>query len=200
MQISAPSREIGDSDHRHHHQQRRYYRRGPPTRHARQPPTHARKQRMLHPIEIDHARAQVDARARPQPPGLPARLAGGRTTPKYARSVETMTANPKPNRERHGPTRRHARTRRRERRESPHVSDVFGGLGSRTVRQCPSRLRGSPQVWDTLYRHGLVLTANCRGVLATPVLHALGFEEIEREYMAQMTFPTEIVTARKPTA
>ncbi len=54
------------------------------------------------------------------------------------------------------------------------------------------------RIWDALYAHGLVLTANCRGVLAAPVLHTLGFEQITREYLAQMSFPTEIVTARKP--
>jgi ubiquinone/menaquinone biosynthesis C-methylase UbiE len=53
------------------------------------------------------------------------------------------------------------------------------------------------RIWDTLYAHGVVLTANCRGVLAAPVLNTLGFDEIKREYIAQMSFPTEIVTARK---
>jgi hypothetical protein len=42
-----------------------------------------------------------------------------------------------------------------------------------------------------------VLTANCRGVLAGPVLAELGFVSVTREYLAQMSFPTEIVTARK---
>jgi ubiquinone/menaquinone biosynthesis C-methylase UbiE len=56
------------------------------------------------------------------------------------------------------------------------------------------------RIWDSLYSHGLVLTANCRGVLAAPVLHALGFEQIKREYMAQMSFPTEVVTARTHSA
>ncbi len=54
------------------------------------------------------------------------------------------------------------------------------------------------RVWDSLYARGVNLTANCRGVLAAPVLAELGFCEIRREYMAQMLFPTEIVTARKP--
>jgi ubiquinone/menaquinone biosynthesis C-methylase UbiE len=54
------------------------------------------------------------------------------------------------------------------------------------------------RVWDGLYARGINLTANCRGVLAAPVLAKLGFTEIRREYMAQLTFPTEIVTARKP--
>jgi ubiquinone/menaquinone biosynthesis C-methylase UbiE len=56
------------------------------------------------------------------------------------------------------------------------------------------------RVWDALYARGLVLTANCRGVLAAPALQALGFEQIRREYMAQMSFPTEVVTARKHSA
>lgn len=51
--------------------------------------------------------------------------------------------------------------------------------------------------WDWLYRHGLNVTANCRGVLAAPVLVDLGFSEVRREYMAQALFPTEIVTATK---
>ncbi len=54
------------------------------------------------------------------------------------------------------------------------------------------------RVWDSLYARGVNLTANCRGVLAAPVLAELGFCEIRREYMAQMLFPTEIVTAGKP--
>jgi ubiquinone/menaquinone biosynthesis C-methylase UbiE len=51
--------------------------------------------------------------------------------------------------------------------------------------------------WDWAYSHGVVLTANCRGVLAAPVLRELGFADVRREYLAQMAFPTEIVTARK---
>ena len=56
------------------------------------------------------------------------------------------------------------------------------------------------RIWDALYARGLVLTANCRGVLAAPLLQPLGFEQIRREYMAQMSFPTEVVTARKHSA
>jgi ubiquinone/menaquinone biosynthesis C-methylase UbiE len=53
------------------------------------------------------------------------------------------------------------------------------------------------RVWDWAYARGVVLTANCRGVLAAPVLAELGFADVTREYLAQMSFPTEIVTARK---
>jgi ubiquinone/menaquinone biosynthesis C-methylase UbiE len=52
-------------------------------------------------------------------------------------------------------------------------------------------------LWDAAYARGVQLTANCRGVLAAPVLAELGFVEINREYLAQMLFPTEVVTARK---
>jgi ubiquinone/menaquinone biosynthesis C-methylase UbiE len=56
--------------------------------------------------------------------------------------------------------------------------------------------RRAHRVWDTLYARGINLTANCRGVLAAPVLEELGFTEVRREYMAQMGFPSEIVSAR----
>lgn len=55
-------------------------------------------------------------------------------------------------------------------------------------------------IWDWLYAHGLGVTANCRGVLAAPVLGELGFVEVHREYTSQMLLPTEIVSARKPQA
>lgn len=58
----------------------------------------------------------------------------------------------------------------------------------------------SHRTWDALYARGVVLTANCRGVLAAPVLERLQFEDVHREYLAQMSFPTEVVTARKPAA
>jgi ubiquinone/menaquinone biosynthesis C-methylase UbiE len=58
--------------------------------------------------------------------------------------------------------------------------------------------RASHGIWDWLYGHGLGVTANCRGVLASPVLAELGFTGIHREYLSQMAFPTEIVTARRP--
>lgn len=54
------------------------------------------------------------------------------------------------------------------------------------------------RLYDALYARGLSLTANCRGVLAAPVLGELGFVEVRREYLTQLLVPTEIVTARKP--
>jgi ubiquinone/menaquinone biosynthesis C-methylase UbiE len=53
------------------------------------------------------------------------------------------------------------------------------------------------QVWDALYARGIDVFVNCRGVLAAPLLEAVGFQDITREYMAPMMFPTELVSARK---
>ncbi len=53
------------------------------------------------------------------------------------------------------------------------------------------------RIWDWAYERGVVVTANCRGVLAAPVLRELGFTGVSREYLSQMLFPTEIVTAQK---
>jgi ubiquinone/menaquinone biosynthesis C-methylase UbiE len=53
------------------------------------------------------------------------------------------------------------------------------------------------RIWDWAYERGFVVTANCRGVLAAPVLRELDFTGVSREYLSQMLFPTEIVTAHK---
>ncbi len=58
--------------------------------------------------------------------------------------------------------------------------------------------RTTHRLWDALYARGLGVTANCRGVLAAPVLRELGFTEVQRDYVAQMLLPTEIVFARRP--
>ena len=57
--------------------------------------------------------------------------------------------------------------------------------------------RRAHRIWDWAYEKGFVVTANCRGVLAAPVLRELDFRGISREYLSQMLFPTEIVTAHK---
>jgi demethylmenaquinone methyltransferase/2-methoxy-6-polyprenyl-1,4-benzoquinol methylase len=53
------------------------------------------------------------------------------------------------------------------------------------------------RIWDWAYERGVVVTANCRGVLAAPVLRELDFIDVSREYLSQILFPTEIVTAQK---
>jgi ubiquinone/menaquinone biosynthesis C-methylase UbiE len=71
--------------------------------------------------------------------------------------------------------------------------------GSLVLSNMTKGERRRDRMWDFLYSHGVNLTANCRGVLAVPVLAELGFDDIRREYTAQMLFPTELVTARNPT-
>ena len=70
--------------------------------------------------------------------------------------------------------------------------------GGRVVLSCmtPGERR-MHRVWDGLYARGVNLTANCRGVLAAPVLSELGFEDVRREYISQCGFPSEVVSARK---
>jgi ubiquinone/menaquinone biosynthesis C-methylase UbiE len=53
------------------------------------------------------------------------------------------------------------------------------------------------RIWDWAYERGVVVTANCRGVLAAPILRELEFTGVSREYLSQMLFPTEIVAALK---
>lgn len=60
----------------------------------------------------------------------------------------------------------------------------------------PERRRDS--FWEAAYARGVDLTAGCRGVLAAPPLEELGFGDVHREYMGQIGFPTEVVTAVKP--
>ena len=66
-------------------------------------------------------------------------------------------------------------------------------LSNMTIAERPRH-----RIWDALYARGINLTANCRGVLAAPVLTELGFDHVRREYTSQLGFPTEIVSAQKP--
>jgi ubiquinone/menaquinone biosynthesis C-methylase UbiE len=48
-------------------------------------------------------------------------------------------------------------------------------------------------IWDRIYRINPALLGGCRGVLLLPQLEACGFQQTKREYMSQLTFPSEIV-------
>ena len=48
-------------------------------------------------------------------------------------------------------------------------------------------------IWERIYRINPALLGGCRGVLLLPKIEACGFGQTRREYMSQLTFPSEIV-------
>lgn len=48
-------------------------------------------------------------------------------------------------------------------------------------------------IWEVLYRISPALMGGCRGVSLLPHVQSLGFKEINREFLSQLTFPSEIV-------
>ena len=50
-------------------------------------------------------------------------------------------------------------------------------------------------VWEQIYRINPALLGGCRGVFLLPQLEVCGFRQARREYMSQLTFPSEIVCA-----
>jgi ubiquinone/menaquinone biosynthesis C-methylase UbiE len=53
-------------------------------------------------------------------------------------------------------------------------------------------------LWELIYRLNPAWLGGCRGVYILPYLESLGFNQIKREYISQMTFPSEVVYAVKP--
>ena len=52
-------------------------------------------------------------------------------------------------------------------------------------------------VWSLVYKVNPALLGGCRSVSLVPHLEATGFTRIEREYISQATFPSEVISARK---
>lgn len=50
-------------------------------------------------------------------------------------------------------------------------------------------------IWERIYRINPALLGGCRGVSLVPLLEECGFRKIRREFMSQLTFPSEIVCA-----
>ncbi len=48
-------------------------------------------------------------------------------------------------------------------------------------------------VWERIYRINPALLGGCRGVSLLPQIEVCGFRQTKREYMSQLTFPSEIV-------
>jgi len=50
-------------------------------------------------------------------------------------------------------------------------------------------------IWACLYKLNPALVGGCRGVELSPYLQHAGFQEIRREYISQMSFPSEVIYA-----
>lgn len=50
-------------------------------------------------------------------------------------------------------------------------------------------------IWGRIYRINPALLGGCRGVSLLPQIEECGFQQIRREYVSQLTFPSEIVCA-----
>jgi len=48
-------------------------------------------------------------------------------------------------------------------------------------------------VWERIYRINPALLGGCRGVSLLPQIEVCGYRQTKREYMSQLTFPSEIV-------
>lgn len=53
-------------------------------------------------------------------------------------------------------------------------------------------------LWEGIYRMNSAWVGGCRGVLLVPYLEKIGFVDTKREFISQMTFPSEIVYGVKP--
>lgn len=53
-------------------------------------------------------------------------------------------------------------------------------------------------LWEHIYRISPALLGGCRSVALFPFLENCGFSKIRREYVSQMTFPSEILCAVAP--
>ena len=54
-------------------------------------------------------------------------------------------------------------------------------------------------IWPLIYRINPAWLGGCRGVSLLPHLEAVGFVRIEREYLSQSTFPSEVISAMATT-
>lgn len=54
------------------------------------------------------------------------------------------------------------------------------------------------RLYEALYRVKPSLMGGCRGVALAGAVAEAGFLDVRREYLSQMGFPSELVTARAP--
>ena len=53
-------------------------------------------------------------------------------------------------------------------------------------------------IWEIVYRINPAWLGGCRGVSLLPYLESVGFRETRRETVSELTFPSEIICAVKP--
>ena len=53
-------------------------------------------------------------------------------------------------------------------------------------------------IWELIYRVNPAWMGGCRGVFLQPHLKSVGFVEVRREFISQLTFPSEVVYGLKP--
>ena len=53
-------------------------------------------------------------------------------------------------------------------------------------------------VWELIYRANPAWMGGCRGVFLQPHLESAGFADVRREFISQLTFPSEVVYGLKP--
>jgi ubiquinone/menaquinone biosynthesis C-methylase UbiE len=84
----------------------------------------------------------------------------------------------------------------------PVVLDEFGRVlrsgGRLAMVNMTEGERWTNGIWERIYRINPALLGGCRGVSLLDELDACGFVEIRREYMSQLTFPSEIVCGIAP--
>ena len=60
----------------------------------------------------------------------------------------------------------------------------------------PERWHNS--VWELVYRINPAWVGGCRGVFLKPYLESLGFVDLRRKFISQVTFPSEVIYGLKP--
>ncbi len=81
------------------------------------------------------------------------------------------------------------------------LSEFFRVLrpGGRLVMMNLTTAESTPQkLWDTIYSIYPPLLGGCRGVRVSPALKTMGFSEIQRTFIVQNSFPSEVIHARRP--
>lgn len=53
-------------------------------------------------------------------------------------------------------------------------------------------------LWEAIYRINPAWLGGCRGIHLIPYLEAVGFRETKREFISQMTFPSEVLYGVRP--